>query len=349
MQINIKLKQNSYKVFINELEKLNFDTKVVLLSNARILNLHLKTLKSKIKCKELFIISVEEGEEYKNLQTVEKILNQMFAHRIDRKSILISFGGGVISDIGGFVASIYQRGISFINIPTTLLACVDASVGGKTGVNNQFGKNLIGSFYQPKAVYCQSEFLKTLNDKELSSAMAEIIKMALSFDIRFFKFIQNIDKKLFLSRDDELLSNIIQKSVEIKAKIVSKDEKENHLRMILNYGHTFAHVIENQTFYKKYLHAEAVSIGIHMANILAYHLNLLQKTQIQEINQTLQKFDLPIFYKIPNINAFYQNFFLDKKTKQEKINFILLKKIGKAIVKDDIDKNTILKSLESFT
>ncbi|TBR81545.1 3-dehydroquinate synthase [Campylobacter novaezeelandiae] len=349
MQIDIKLKQNSYKVFINELEKLNFDTKVVLLSNARILNLHLKTLKNKIKCKELFIISIEEGEEYKNLQTVEKILNQMFAHHIDRKSILISFGGGVISDIGGFVASIYQRGISFINIPTTLLACVDASVGGKTGVNNQFGKNLIGSFYQPKAVYCQSEFLKTLNDKELSSAMAEVIKMALSFDIRFFKFIQNIDKKLFLSRDDELLSNIIQKSVEIKAKIVSKDEKENHLRMILNYGHTFAHVIENQTFYKKYLHAEAVSIGIHMANILAYHLNLLQKTQIQEINQTLQKFDLPIFYKIPNINAFYQNFFLDKKTKQEKINFILLKKIGKAIIKDDIDKNTILKSLESFT
>lgn len=349
MQIDIKLKQNSYKVFINELEKLNFDTKVVLLSNARILNLHLKTLESKIKCKELFIISIEEGEEYKNLQTVEKILNQMFAHRIDRKSILISFGGGVISDIGGFVASIYQRGISFINIPTTLLACVDASVGGKTGVNNQFGKNLIGSFYQPKAVYCQSEFLKTLNDKELSSAMAEVIKMALSFDIRFFKFIQNIDKKLFLSRDDELLSNIIQKSVEIKAKIVSKDEKENHLRMILNYGHTFAHVIENQTFYKKYLHAEAVSIGIHMANILAYHLNLLQKTQIQEINQTLQKFDLPIFYKIPNINAFYQNFFLDKKTKQEKINFILLKKIGKAIITDNIDKNTILKSLESFT
>lgn len=158
MQVEVKLKENAYKVYIDELEELEFDSKVFILSNPKISGLHLKTLLSKIKAKEIFIATVKDGEEYKNLSTMEEILNQMFNSKLDRKSVLISFGGGVISDMGGFAASIYQRGIDFINIPTTLLACVDAAVGGKTGVNNNFGKNLIGTFYQPKAVYCESFF-----------------------------------------------------------------------------------------------------------------------------------------------------------------------------------------------
>ncbi|HEC1787038.1 TPA: 3-dehydroquinate synthase, partial [Campylobacter lari] len=336
MQVKVNLENNtSYNVYINELEKLNFDTKVVILTNELVAKLHSDTLLEKIQAKELFIIKIKDGEEYKNLQTIEYILNQMCAYKLDRKSLLISFGGGVISDMGGFVASIYQRGIEFINIPTTLLACVDASVGGKTGVNNKFGKNLIGSFYQPKAVYCQSEYLKTLPPRELGAAMAEFIKMAVIFDKQILDYIEELNASDFLHAKicDEIYAKIIEKSVNLKANIVSKDEKESNIRMLLNYGHTFAHVIENQTNYKQYLHGEAVAIGMHMANTLALNLSLLKLDEYERIKKLLEKFNLPIFYKIKDIEKFYAAFFLDKKTNHEKINFILPDGLGNACIK----------------
>ncbi|EAJ5681866.1 3-dehydroquinate synthase [Campylobacter lari] len=351
MQVKVNLDKNtSYNVYINELEKLNFDTKVVILTNELVAKLHLDTLLEKIQAKELFVIKIKDGEEYKNLQTIEYILDQMCAYKLDRKSLLISFGGGVISDMGGFVASIYQRGIEFINIPTTLLACVDASVGGKTGVNNKFGKNLIGTFYQPKAVYCESEFLKTLPSRELAAGMAEFIKMAVVFDEAILSFLENLDEDKFLNAklDDITLAQIIQKSIELKANVVSQDEKESGLRMLLNYGHTFAHVIENQTEYKKYLHGEAVAIGMNMANILALNLGLLSKQECQRVQNLLMKFKLPISYKIPNTQEFYNAFFLDKKTHFQKINFILACGLGKACIKNDISKEDILHTLEVF-
>ncbi|EEC4842832.1 3-dehydroquinate synthase [Campylobacter lari] len=351
MQVKVNLENNtSYNVYINELEKLNFDTKVVILTNELVAKLHLDTLLEKIQAKELFVIKIKDGEEYKNLQTIEYILDQMCAYKLDRKSLLISFGGGVISDMGGFVASIYQRGIEFINIPTTLLACVDASVGGKTGVNNKFGKNLIGTFYQPKAVYCESEFLKTLPSRELAAGMAEFIKMAVVFDEAILSFLENLDEDKFLNAklDDITLAQIIQKSIELKANVVSQDEKESGLRMLLNYGHTFAHVIENQTGYKKYLHGEAVAIGMNMANILALNLGLLSEQECQRVQNLLMKFKLPISYKIPNTQEFYNAFFLDKKTHFQKINFILACGLGKACIKNDISKEDILRTLEVF-
>ncbi|MCV3345444.1 3-dehydroquinate synthase [Campylobacter lari] len=351
MQVKVNLENNtSYNVYINELEKLNFDTKVVILTNELVAKLHLDTLLEKIQVKELFVIKIKDGEEYKNLQTIEYILDQMCTYKLDRKSLLISFGGGVISDMGGFVASIYQRGIEFINIPTTLLACVDASVGGKTGVNNKFGKNLIGTFYQPKAVYCESEFLKTLPSRELAAGMAEFIKMAVVFDEAILSFLENLDEdKIFNAKlDDIILAQIIQKSIELKANVVSQDEKESGLRMLLNYGHTFAHVIENQTGYKKYLHGEAVAIGMNMANILALNLGLLSEQECQRVQNLLMKFKLPISYKISNTQEFYNAFFLDKKTHFQKINFILACGLGKACIKNDISKEDILHTLEVF-
>ncbi|EGK7484986.1 3-dehydroquinate synthase [Campylobacter sp. LMG 17559] len=351
MQVKVNLENNtSYNVYINELEKLNFDTKVVILTNELVAKLHLDMLLEKIQAKELFIIKIKDGEEYKNLQTIEYILDQMCAYKLDRKSLLISFGGGVISDMGGFVASIYQRGIEFINIPTTLLACVDASVGGKTGVNNKFGKNLIGTFYQPKAVYCESKFLKTLPSRELATGMAEFIKMAVVFDKEILSFLENLNEDKFLNAklDDIALAQIIQKSIELKASVVSQDEKESGLRMLLNYGHTFAHVIENQTGYKKYLHGEAVAIGMNMANVLALNLGLLSEKECQRVQNLLVKFKLPISYKISNTQEFYNAFFLDKKTHFQKINFILACGLGKACIKNDINKEDILRTLEVF-
>lgn len=349
MKIEVKLKENSYQVFINELKELEFKGKVTIISNAKVAGLHMQSLLSKIKADELFIITIKDGEEYKSLATAEEILNQLFISKLDRKSTLIALGGGVISDIVGFVASIYQRGIDFINIPTTLLACVDAAVGGKTGVNNSFGKNLIGTFKQPKAVYCESSFLKTLPQRELSAGMAEFIKMALSFDEKSLEFIEKLDEKDFFQNfDDETYKQIIAKSVALKADVVSKDEKENNLRMLLNYGHTFAHIIENQTAYKGFLHGEAVAIGMNMANRLALNLGLLKEDEVKKVQRLLSKFKLPTNYKIDDVNEFYEAFFLDKKTHNEKINFILLSKLGEAFIKNDVPKDVLLMTLEEF-
>lgn len=349
MKIEVKLKENSYQVFINELKELEFKGKVAIISNAKVAGLHMHCLLSKIKADELFIITIKDGEEYKSLATAEEILNQLFNSKLDRKSTLIALGGGVISDIVGFVASIYQRGIDFVNIPTTLLACVDAAVGGKTGVNNSFGKNLIGTFKQPKAVYCESSFLKTLPQRELSAGMAEFIKMALSFDEKSLEFIENLGgKDFFQNFDDETYKQIIAKSVALKADVVSKDEKENNLRMLLNYGHTFAHIIENQTAYKGFLHGEAVAIGMNMANRLALNLGLLKEDEVKKAQRLLSKFKLPTNYKIDDVNEFYEAFFLDKKTHNEKINFILLSKLGEAFIKNDVPKDVLLRTLEEF-
>ncbi|TKX29081.1 3-dehydroquinate synthase [Campylobacter sp. MIT 12-5580] len=351
MNIKVNLEKNSYEVSVNELKKLEFKGKVAVVSNAKIAGLHLQSLLSRLKADEVFIITLKDGEQYKNLQSIEELLNQLFISKLDRKSTLIAFGGGVISDIVGFGASIYQRGIDFINVPTTLLAMVDAAVGGKTGVNNAFGKNLIGSFYQPRAVYCESEFLKTLPQRELSAGMAEFIKMAITFDEKKLEFIEKLDENAFFDKslDDAIYAQIIFESVKLKADIVSKDEKENDLRMLLNYGHTFAHVIENQTQYKTFLHGEAVAIGINMANHLALKLGFLSEEECKKVEKLLHKFKLPTHYKIKDINEFYEAFFLDKKSLNAKLHFILPQGLGRAVIKNDIKKELILEVLAEFT
>lgn len=351
MKILVNLENNSYKVSINELSKLEFKGKVAVLTNAKVAGLHLKTLLAKISCDELFIITIKDGEQYKNLATLEEVLNQMFESKLDRKSTLIAFGGGVVTDIGGFAASIYQRGIDFISIPTTFLAMVDAAVGGKTGINNAFGKNLIGSFYQPKAVHCESEFLKTLGSRELAAGMAEFIKMAACFDEQALGLIESLDENAFFkaSLSKELFGELITKSIGLKASVVSVDERENQLRMLLNFGHSFAHIIENQTHYKKYLHGEAVSIGIVMANALALRLGLITSNEEVRIKTLLEKFNLPTHYKIANVDEFYNAFFLDKKSVNSKMNFVLLDGIGKAVIKNDIEKEVVISALEAFS
>ncbi|MBR8463877.1 3-dehydroquinate synthase [Campylobacter sp. faydin G-24] len=345
MQINLNLvqKEQSYNVYINELKRLTLKGKVAIVTNPKVAGLHLKTLLSCLECDKYFIISVPDGEEYKNLSTIELILEQLFVSRLDRSDTLIAFGGGVISDMVGFVASIYERGIKFINIPTTLLSQVDASVGGKTGVNNKFGKNLIGSFYQPKAVYCESKFLQTLSQREFAAGMAEAIKMAICFDKDMFEWLDNIELK-----DEKNLAELVYKAVQIKTRVVELDERERGLRALLNYGHTFAHVIEQQTNYKTYLHGEAVAIGINMANELALRLGLLVQNECERIRKVLHKFNLPTSYNINDVEGFYDAFFLDKKTENKMIKFILPNGIGNAIIKNDVKKYDVIKILREF-
>lgn len=343
MQIDINLDKNSYKVYIDELSKLKFKGKVAIITNSKIGGLYLNDILSIIEADEKYVITIADGEEYKNLATIEDILEQLFVSRLDRSSTIIALGGGVISDMSGFTASIYERGIDFITIPTTLLAQVDASVGGKTGVNNKFGKNLIGSFYQPKAVYCESRFLKSLPKREFAAGIAEAIKMAIMFDREFFEFFESCD----IDNQDDL-TKIIKRCVELKAMVVSQDEREKGLRAVLNYGHTFAHVIENELNYKGLLHGEAVAIGMNMANRLALNLGLLSVKEFDRIENLLIKFDLPTKYKIKDENAFYNAFSLDKKSENSVIKFILPNGIGKNLIKSDISKERVLEVLGLF-
>ncbi len=340
MKVTVNTPNKTYDIIINKLPEIKLDKKVAIITNPKVSGLHINYLTNRLKAKELHIITLPDGEEYKNWQSIEYALNRLFDAKFDRNSALIAFGGGVIGDMTGFAASIFLRGIEFIQIPTTLLAMVDSSVGGKTGINNKYGKNLIGSFYQPEAVYIDTHFLSTLPKREFAAGMAEIIKMAIMFDKEFFDKI----KKGSLS-----LEEMIKRSVELKAMVVNQDEKEKGIRSVLNYGHTFGHVIENLTDYKTYLHGEAVAIGMVMANELSKELGFLSKEEANEIKEVLEKHNLPTDFKIKDPENFYEHFFLDKKTADNKIKFIIPEKIGQYKIVKDIEKDKVMKVLKKFS
>jgi len=346
MIVPIELENSSntcYNVNIDTLPQLKFDTSVVIVTNPTVAGYHLDTVLSKVDASKLYVVTIPDGEEYKTLKTVEKILDECFEYKLDRKSLLIALGGGVIGDMTGFTASLYQRGIDFIQIPTTLLSQVDASVGGKTGVNNKYGKNLIGAFYQPKAVYIDPSFLDTLPSREFAAGLAEVIKMAVMFDKGFFTFLQDIELK-----HNSNVKEMIRRSIELKAWVVNQDEKEAGIRAVLNYGHTFGHVVENETKYTTYLHGEAVAIGIVMANALAVELGLFSKDEASEVKALLEKASLPTNYSIKDVDKFYEHFFLDKKSAKGNIKFILPHGIGGHKMVSDIDENIVIKVLNLF-
>jgi len=346
MKVDISLKKvvdNSYSITIDSLKQMSFDTKVAIITNPKVAGLHLGYLLSKIDAKELYIITVADGEEYKNQQSIETILESLFNHRFNRKSLLIAFGGGVIGDMTGYVSSIYQRGIDFIQIPTTLLSQVDASVGGKTGMNNSYGKNLIGAFHQPKSVLIDPLFLSTLPIREFGAGVAEIVKMAVTFNKDFFEFLEDVDLN-----DKDVLQEAIKRAVQTKASVVAQDEKEHGIRAALNYGHTFGHVIENETKYKTYLHGEAVSIGMMMANYTSYKLGLMSEYEMLRVKNLLKKYNLPTSYQIENSESFYETFFLDKKSSDNSITFIVPVGIGGVKITDEISKSDIIDVLENY-
>lgn len=333
----------TYDITIDALPQLTFDTNVVIVTNPTVAGYHLETLLASVSATQLNVVTIPDGEGYKTLETVENILNECFEHKLDRKSLLIAFGGGVIGDMTGFTASLYQRGIDFIQIPTTLLSQVDASVGGKTGVNNQYGKNLIGAFYQPKAVYIDPSFLKTLPPREFAAGVAEVVKMAVMFNKDFFTYLQTAD----LGKT-ETIKEMIRRSVELKAWVVNQDEKEAGIRAVLNYGHTFGHVVENETNYTAYLHGEAVAIGMVMANALAVELGLFSQEEADQVKVLLEKSDLPTKYVINDVDDFYEHFFLDKKSAKGSIKFILPQGMGDHKIVSNIDERIVKKVLACF-
>ena len=348
MIVPIEIRQPAvkrYDIVIDELPELKYDRKVAIVTNTTVAPLHLTRVLEKLEAPLVEVIELPDGEEYKSMETVLQILDRLFEARFDRRSLLIALGGGVIGDMTGFAASLYQRGIGFVQMPTTLLSQVDASVGGKTGVNNRWGKNLIGAFYQPEAVYIDPAFLATLPEREYAAGIAEVIKMAVMFDREFFEFLEKSDLK-----DPSVAVEMIARSVRLKADVVNRDEKEAGVRAVLNYGHTFGHVIENETGYSRYLHGEAVAIGMVMANELAVDLGLLSCKEAERIRDLLEKWGLPVEYTVSDPQAFYEHFYLDKKSMNDRIKFILPGRgIGTHAMRDDIPAEEVIAVLERFT
>ncbi len=297
-------------------------------------------------------IILQAGEQTKSFDSLQKISEEILSKNIDRKSLIIAFGGGVIGDLSGFIASILLRGIDFIQIPTTLLAMVDSSVGGKTAINSKFGKNLIGSFYQPKLVICDIDFLNSLPVRELRSGYAEVVKYGLIFDAKFFEFLDQNFEQIF-QINDEILTKIIYHSCRIKAEIVGLDEKEQGDRALLNFGHTFGHIFETETNYSdEILHGEAVAIGMLMASKMSLNAALIKQEDFIKIKIHLQKIGFTLdLYKIRknwNKNSLINHLFKDKKHENQNLTFILLKGIGKGFIAKSVDLKQFQDVLDEF-
>ncbi len=290
------------------------------------------------------IIEVPEGESSKNLSQAEKLYDHLLQLNCDRKSVLIALGGGVIGDLVGFIAATYQRGIAFVQLPTTLLSQVDSSVGGKTAVNHPKGKNMIGAFYQPRLVVADLETLVTLPAKEYRAGLAEIVKYGVISDARLFEFLETHDKEI-LNLDHDSLSHIIETSCAIKAAVVEKDERESHYRMILNFGHTLGHAIESLTGYSRFIHGEAVAIGMVRAAELSHSMGKCSEKVPQRLKALLMKLGLPVEMPDLDSSAVLESLYHDKKTTDHKIKFILVKEIGSIEIADQVSEAEILKIL----
>ena len=295
---------------------------------------------------KLFKIILQHGEKAKSVQSFKNILNFLAVNNFDRTDLIVAVGGGVVGDISGYVASSYLRGIKFIQIPTTLLAQVDSSVGGKTAINISAGKNLVGAFYNPKGVIIDTSVLQTLPNREFKSGLAEVIKYALIENKYLFSLLKVQFKKI-KTMESNVIEEIIYRSIQTKAKIVTKDEKENSIRAILNFGHTFGHAIEAHGKYKKILHGEAIAKGMKIASKISYLENLITEKDHKKIIDLLKlyEFDLSLDqYKYQELKPYI---FRDKKIKAGKLNLVLLKEISKAIVTSSFDPRNLQKALRT--
>jgi 3-dehydroquinate synthase len=281
--------------------------------------------------KQVVPIILPDGEEYKNWENLMRIFDVLLEEKSDRKTTLVALGGGVIGDMTGFAAAAYMRGVPFVQVPTTLLAQVDSSVGGKTGINHPLGKNMIGAFYQPQAVIADLAALDTLPANELSAGLAEVIKHGAIIDAQFFEWIEaNIEK--LVAKDKQALAYAIQRSCEIKADVVRQDEKEGGLRAILNFGHTFGHAIEAGLGYGEWLHGEAVGCGMVMASDLSHRLGMIDVATKERIAAVVKAAGLPV--KAPKLGTqrWLELMQVDKKNEGGQIKFILLQPLGKALI-----------------
>ena len=285
-----------------------------------------------------------DGETYKNMAETEKILDAMLASGLERGSMVIALGGGVVGDLAGFVAAIYQRGIDFVQLPTTLLAQVDSSVGGKVAVNHPRGKNLVGAFHQPRLVLIDINTLATLNDREYRSGLAEVLKYGIIYDASFFNYLEQNAHQI-MDRNPECLGTIIYHSCRIKSEIVAEDEREEGLRAVLNLGHTFGHAIEKLTSYNVYSHGEAVAIGTMAAVNLAQDEGFLQESEANRIKKLYRQMGIPTAFPPLPPEEVYTAMLNDKKVSEGRLRIVLPRGIGDFIIVADCTKEKIIKAI----
>ncbi len=323
-------------------------SRVAIVTNETVAPLYLAKVRDHLSALRPLEVILPDGEQYKTLEVLNRIFDALLAARCDRRTTLIALGGGVIGDMAGFAAACYQRGVPFIQVPTTLLAQVDSSVGGKTGVNHPLGKNMIGAFYQPRAVIIDTDTLDTLPDRELASGLAEVIKYGLIRDPEFFAWLEaNLDK--LLARDAEALAFAIHRSCRNKAEVVAADERESGVRATLNLGHTFGHAIETGLGYGDWLHGEAIAAGMAMAADLSRRLGWLTAAETARIEKLIKRARLPV--RAPGSLSparFLDLMAVDKKVLDGRLRLVLLRHLGEAVVTDECPRAELEVTLASM-
>ncbi|WP_428087550.1 3-dehydroquinate synthase [Candidatus Thioglobus sp.] len=354
--LQLDLGKKSYPIYMgqNLLTQAQFLTnhiagkQVMIITNTTVAPLYLNKVKALLSLLKVAEVILPDGEQYKTLETVNLIFDALLENRFDRSCTLIALGGGVIGDMTGFAAASYQRGVNFIQIPTTLLSQVDSSVGGKTGVNHALGKNMIGAFYQPKCVIIDVDTLDTLDDRQYSAGMAEVIKYGLLGNKAFLTFLQaNIES--LIARDKDLIIQAVYQSCVDKANIVAQDELETGKRALLNFGHTFGHAIENTLGYGVFLHGEAISVGMLMAAELSKLIGNLTDQEVFAVKDLLEKSNLPVSVN-GKINAleFFDAMRVDKKAIDGNIRLILMKKLGESYISSSYQKEQLKQIINDF-
>jgi len=351
IRVNLKnLNDNSYDLIIgvklddivNELASWNEFSKYFIITDSNVKRLYADDFLRRLQTNkiEVHLLSVLPGEKSKTRKTKEQLEDKLLKLKADRYSLIIALGGGVIGDLAGFVAATFMRGISYIQIPTTLLSQIDSSIGGKVAVNHPLGKNLIGAFYQPKKVYIDVETLNTLPKREFRNGMAEVIKYAAILDANLFSYLEDNNQKINIHHKSSIL-NLVQRCCKLKKMIVEKDEKETGLRRILNFGHTIGHAIESLSKYKL-SHGEAVAIGMVIEAKISAALGMLKQSDVERLRKVIELYKLPT--KIPSkmdMAKIIQSTYLDKKAQQGQVQYTLLKKIGKAAMSISVPRNIV--------
>ena len=348
--ITVELGDRSYPIFIgNGLLGSGFNLApyvvgpdCLVVTNETVAPLYLDAVKANLGGKSIESISLPDGEEYKTLETVQSILDVLVSSGANRDATIVALGGGVVGDIAGFAAACYMRGINFVQVPTTLLAQVDSSVGGKTGVNHPGGKNLIGAFHQPQAVLIDTDTLKRLPDRELKAGLAEVIKYGAIADADFLAWLED-NVEALVTRDPQALAKAIQRSCELKAEVVAEDEREAGRRAILNFGHTFGHAIERCQGYGEWLHGEAVAAGM----VMAAKLSGLDLDDTGRLSALIRSAGLPTSPPAIAADELLEAMGLDKKVQQKRLRFVLLKSLGNAYVTSDYDQDQLGRVLQA--
>lgn len=354
--LKIELGDRSYPIYIdtNLLNQADLfiqhiaGKQVLVVTNETVAPLYLDKVLQHLKSYSTAQVILPDGEQHKTLDVLNLIFDALLANKYGRNATLIALGGGVIGDMGGFAAACYQRGIPFIQIPTTLLAQVDSSVGGKTGVNHPLGKNMIGAFYQPRCVIADTDVLTTLDRRQFSAGLAEVIKYGLIRDVEFFHWLENNIDTL-IARDKSALAYAIERSCLNKAQVVSEDEMENGVRATLNLGHTFGHAIETGAGYGEYLHGEAVAIGICLAADLSRRQGWLTDIDVDKIIALIKKAGLPVYPPVTlSPEQFINLMSVDKKNVDGAIRLILLKAIGEATLPINVEEKLLCATLAAY-